>query len=158
MHWGRVWVGLSCSWFHWMTYAGGFNGWIEDFESSGSPWHCGINLLHALLDMFGDLTTHSAELHKTETSIVAQAVLQNKDQRWGHTTLGGCHLLHISDWGLSLVSLDRLVKLSIQRGPSIRRSKKWRYVFSNGTVIDEQTTLEDLSEVNKDKPKGKRTH
>ncbi|ELT89308.1 hypothetical protein CAPTEDRAFT_225770 [Capitella teleta] len=110
-----------------VSMQGGFNGWIEDFSASGSPFHSGINLLQTHVDMFGDLTASSCEIRRTENEITAKAVLHNTDKR--------------------------LVTIDITRGPQMTRAKKFRYEFTDGSVIDETTELEDLSDANKDKPK-----
>eukprot|EP00914_Ancora_sagittata_P019922 GHVO01039593.1.p1 GENE.GHVO01039593.1~~GHVO01039593.1.p1 ORF type:complete len:103 (-),score=9.92 GHVO01039593.1:21-329(-) len=82
--------------------------------------------------MFGDLNPYSCEIQRTENEITAKAVLQTKDKR--------------------------LVNINITRGEGVRREKNFRYEFTDGSVVDETTALEDLSVVNKDKPKRNNTN
>jgi len=46
-----------------VTLEGSVEGWIGDWPSSGSQWHCSSNCMHTVLDICGDLTAVSAYAH-----------------------------------------------------------------------------------------------
>ena len=55
------------------------NGWIENFEESGSPFTSCIFQLHTLRDLFGDLTAVSGHIKREEAGFTATGHLVTKD-------------------------------------------------------------------------------
>eukprot|EP00914_Ancora_sagittata_P033492 GHVO01067538.1.p1 GENE.GHVO01067538.1~~GHVO01067538.1.p1 ORF type:complete len:315 (+),score=34.16 GHVO01067538.1:32-946(+) len=105
----------------------GVNGWIEKIHESGSPFHTSMDILHTLVDFFGDLTPLSCTIESDDKGTQACGKLQ---------TLNGAEVVI----NISFVT-ERM------------RSKTFKYTFENGESIDDKTEIEDWSEKNKHLPK-----
>ncbi|ELU17746.1 hypothetical protein CAPTEDRAFT_220255 [Capitella teleta] len=105
----------------------GGTAWLEDIASSGSPFHTSMDILHTMVDYFGDLTPLTCTVVTNDKGTQASGTLSSKE--------GGEVVININ-----------LVKERM-------RSKNWKYTFENGEIVDDKTEVEDLSEKNKALPK-----
>jgi len=111
-----------------VTMHGGINAWIGDFESSGTPFVSGINLLHTLVEYFGDLQPYQCSITRSEDSYCAKGLLMTKDKR--------------------------LVNLVIDRAKGMKREKKFKFSFTDGSVLDHTMKLEAPREAFEGQPTG----
>ena len=64
-----------------LLHSASYNGWIEDFEGSGSPFTSGMSHLHGMFDLFGDLEAVSASLQRDDAGFVSKGIVHTKDKK-----------------------------------------------------------------------------
>ena len=62
-------------------FAGRFNGWVEDFTKSGSPFHSSVSQINRLVALFPEIEASDARIVRTDKFIGAYATLKTANSR-----------------------------------------------------------------------------
>lgn len=94
-----------------VTLSASYNGWIEKFTESGSPFTSAIFLIHGLVDLFGEVTPAEASLTVDEVGFSCTGKVMTKDKK--------------------AITIE--IKRTAEKSP---RMKEIYFKFEDGSVID----------------------